>query len=42
MIEEHVQYFANPETDRLHPNAKGHERIARTLMYQLLTIPCRL
>lgn len=41
MIEEHVGYFSNPETDRLHPNAKGHERIARTLMYQLLTIPCR-
>ena len=42
MIEEHVQYFAKPDTDRLHPNAKGHERIARTLMYQLLTLPCRL
>ena len=42
MLEEHVRYFANPETDRLHPNAKGHERIARTLMYQLVTIPCRL
>ena len=41
MIEEHVQYFANPETDRLHPNAKGHERIARTLMYQLQALPCR-
>ncbi|MBQ4287810.1 MAG: SGNH/GDSL hydrolase family protein [Bacteroidales bacterium] len=42
MIEEHVQYFANPETDRLHPSTKGHERIAKTLMYQLLTLPCRL
>ena len=41
MLEEHAEYFSNPETDRLHPNAKGHERIARTLMYQLLTIPCR-
>ena len=41
MLEEHVRYFANPETDRLHPNAKGHERIARTLMYQLQALPCR-
>lgn len=41
MIEEQVLYFGNSETDRLHPNAKGHERLARTLMYQLLTLPCR-
>ena len=42
MIEEHARYFANPDTDRLHPNAKGHERIAKTLMYQLSALPCRL
>ena len=42
MVEEHVRYFANPDTDRLHPNAKGHERIARTLLYQLQALPCRL
>lgn len=41
MLEEHVRYFANPETDKLHPNAKGHERIARTLMYQLQALPCK-
>ena len=41
MVEEQVQYFSNPQTDRLHPNAKGHERFAKTLMYQLLTLPCR-
>ena len=41
MVEEQVPYFCNPETDRLHPNAKGHERIARTLMYQLLALPCK-
>ncbi len=40
MVEEQVQYFSNSETDRLHPNAKGHERLAKTLMYQLLTLPC--
>ena len=41
MVEEHARYFANPDTDRLHPNAKGHERIARTLLYQLQALPCR-
>lgn len=40
MVEEQVMYFSDSETDRLHPNAKGHERIARTLMYQLLSLPC--
>jgi len=42
MVEEQVQYFSDSETDRLHPNAKGHERLAKTLMYQLLTLPCAL
>ena len=42
MVEEHARYFADPDTDRLHPNAKGHERIARTLLYQLQALPCRL
>ncbi|MBQ9641339.1 MAG: SGNH/GDSL hydrolase family protein [Bacteroidaceae bacterium] len=37
---EHGAYFHNAETDLLHPNDKGHERMARTLMYQLLTLPC--
>jgi lysophospholipase L1-like esterase len=41
MLEEHVRYFANPETDKLHLNAKGHERLARTLMYQLQALPCK-
>ena len=41
MVEEQVPYFSNAETDRLHPNAKGHERLARTLLYQLLALPCR-
>ena len=42
MVEEQVMYFSSSETDRLHPNAKGHERLAKTLMYQLLTLPCVL
>ena len=41
MVEEQVIYFSDSETDRLHPNAKGHERIARTLLYQLFSLPCR-
>lgn len=40
MIDEHVQYFYKSDIDRLHPNDKGHQRIARTLMYQLLCLPC--
>ena len=40
MMDEHVQYFKDGATDRLHPNDKGHERMARTLMYQLLALPC--
>lgn len=40
MMDEHAQYFADPATDRLHPNDKGHERMARTLYCQLSAIPC--
>ena len=40
LADEHAQYFNDARTDRLHPNDRGHERIARTLMYQLLTLPC--
>lgn len=39
MMDEHAQYFKSAETDRLHPNDKGHERIARTLFYQLAGLP---
>ena len=39
LLDEHKQYFANPDTDQLHPNDKGHVRMARTLIYQLLTLP---
>lgn len=36
----HAGYFNDPATDRLHPNNAGHRRIAATLMYQLLALPC--
>lgn len=30
---------SDKDTDRLHPNAEGHRRMALTLMYQLLALP---
>ena len=33
------QYFNNKETDRLHPNAVGDYRLAKTIQYQLLAFP---
>ena len=35
----YIQYFSNRETDRLHPNAEGHCRMAKAIMYQLLAYP---
>lgn len=40
MLDAHAQYFNRADTDRLHPNDRGHERIAQTLMYQLVSLPC--
>lgn len=37
----HDRYIQNPQTDRLHPNALGHFRLARTLQYQLLALPSK-
>lgn len=39
LSDSHVRYFHNSTTDRLHPNADGHYRMAKTLMYQLLSYP---
>ena len=39
MLDECAQFFRDADTDRLHPNDAGHERMAKALMYQLLTIP---
>ena len=33
------QYFNNKDTDRLHPNAVGDYRLAKTIQYQLLAFP---
>lgn len=39
MIDEQLIYFNDPARDRLHPSTMGQERMARTLMYQLLALP---
>ena len=39
MFDTHAQYFHDEVTDRLHPNAKGHYRMAKAIMYQLLAYP---
>ncbi len=35
----HAQYFHDGATDRLHPNALGHKRMATAIMYQMLAMP---
>ncbi|NDV81982.1 SGNH/GDSL hydrolase family protein [Bacteroides sp. 51] len=39
MVEEQLIYFNDAGFDRLHPSTEGQQRMARTLMYQLLTLP---
>ena len=39
LIDEYGKYFANDKTDRLHPNEKGHERIAKLLAEKLARLP---
>lgn len=39
LMEEHVRYFHDAETDMLHPNDAGQERLAKCLYWQLLTLP---
>jgi lysophospholipase L1-like esterase len=39
LIDAQAKYFKNTETDRLHPNALGNYRLAKTIQYQLLTLP---
>ena len=40
LYDEHIQYFAKPDTDRLHPNDAGHRRLADVIEAQLNVIPC--
>ena len=39
LVDEQAHYFRNADTDRLHPNTQGHQRMAWALAYQLLGYP---
>ncbi|MFV5687121.1 SGNH/GDSL hydrolase family protein [Flavobacterium sp. ZT3R25] len=39
MADAQSQYFHDKEKDRLHPNALGDYRLAKTIQYQLLALP---
>lgn len=34
------QYFCDEKNDQLHPNTQGHQRLAKTLLTQLGSLPC--
>lgn len=40
LFDEGAALFNKKDTDRLHPNDLGHERLAKTIMYQLMALPC--
>jgi hypothetical protein len=39
LVNSHQRYFANPDTDMLHPNSRGQQRIACTMLYKMLSMP---
>ena len=39
LMDAYVPYFKDGAKDRLHPNDAGHERMAKTIMQQLLVLP---
>lgn len=39
LADSHARYFHDGETDRLHPNAKGHERMAKALACWMQAFP---
>ncbi|WP_297094849.1 SGNH/GDSL hydrolase family protein [uncultured Draconibacterium sp.] len=39
MEDSHVKYFMDDKTDRLHPNSFGNYRLAKTIQYQLMSLP---
>lgn len=41
VLDEHTRYFSNAERDRLHPGTEGHLRMAKTIQYHLLSLPCK-
>lgn len=40
LFDEGTVYYHKADIDRLHPNDAGHRRLASTLVYQLLALPC--
>ena len=42
LIDGQAAYYRNLETDRLHPNTEGHQRLAKVLSYALQAYPARL
>ena len=42
VLEPYSAYFHDPDTDKLHPNARGHERVARTILAALNAIPAEV
>lgn len=39
VLDSYTTYFSNAHTDRLHPNSAGNFRLAKTIQYQMLTLP---
>ena len=39
VLDEYTRYFNNARTDRLHPGAEGHLRMAKTIQYHLMSLP---
>lgn len=39
LCDSYSRYVQNKDTDRLHPSREGHRRLARTLQYQLISLP---
>ncbi|MBR0037903.1 MAG: SGNH/GDSL hydrolase family protein [Bacteroidales bacterium] len=37
----YTRYFANPDTDRLHPNNQGHIRLGKTIAEKIKNLPSR-
>lgn len=42
VLDSNTKYFINENTDRLHPNSAGNFRLAKTIEYQLLSLPADL
>lgn len=40
LLDSQSVYFRDAQTDRLHPSVDGQRRMALTLMYRLLALPC--